>query len=286
MMAGEVALALMLVVGAGLLASSLVRLYKSGAGFDPNGIQNISFSMDKEPLKGEALMQFYRQLEDGLRRQPTVTSVSFAHIVPFTHKCGTKSSQWERVKVRTFTTTDWAELLPHHGYPILRRSRFQLERYDIDGPKIILNQRASKLLFSDRSPIGQTVTKHDEDTTFNYEVVGVVGDAKYEDLRSPAPPTAYVSMTQDDDQMGTSYNAVVRMSGPPGPLAEAARSLAKSLDSGIPAPLMTSMSATVDDSLSAERADGDALSLLRRLRVDRHRGWTLWNTRLCDGAAH
>ena len=60
----------MLVVGAGLLASSLVRLYRSGAGFDPNGIQNISFSMDKQPLKGEALMQFYRQLGDGLRRQP------------------------------------------------------------------------------------------------------------------------------------------------------------------------------------------------------------------------
>ena len=37
MMAGEVALALMLVVGAGLLASSLVRLYLSGAGFDPQG---------------------------------------------------------------------------------------------------------------------------------------------------------------------------------------------------------------------------------------------------------
>ena len=53
--------------------------------------------------------------------------------------------------------------------------------------------------------------------------------------------------------MATSYNAVVRTSGPPGPLADAARLLAKSLDSGIPAPLMTSMSSTVDDSLSTER---------------------------------
>ncbi len=81
----------------------------------------------------------------------------------------------------------------------------------------------------------------------------MVGDAKYENLREPAPPTAYLPMTQDDNQQGNSYNAVVRMSGPPGPLADAARSLAKSLDSGIPAPLMTSMSSTVDDSLSSER---------------------------------
>ena len=53
--------------------------------------------------------------------------------------------------------------------------------------------------------------------------------------------------------MGTSYYAVVRTSGAPGSLAEAARSLAKGLDSGIPAPVMTSMSDTVDDSLSTER---------------------------------
>ena len=85
MMAAEVALALMLVVGAGLLASSLVRLYRSGAGFDPNGIQNIALSMDQQPLKGDALMQFYHQLGEGLRQQPGVTNVSFAGIIPFTH---------------------------------------------------------------------------------------------------------------------------------------------------------------------------------------------------------
>ncbi len=45
MMAGEIALALMLVVGAGLLASSLVRLYVSGAGFDPKGLDNVSYSL-------------------------------------------------------------------------------------------------------------------------------------------------------------------------------------------------------------------------------------------------
>src|SRR6202040_3812741 len=84
-MASEVALALMLVVGAGLLASSLVRLYISGGGFDPKGLDNISFSLDKLPLKGEAVFNFYRQLETGLRRQPGVTSVSFARMVPFTH---------------------------------------------------------------------------------------------------------------------------------------------------------------------------------------------------------
>ena len=106
------------------------------------------------------------------------------------------------------------------GIPFFAGRDFSWNDTKSTGLKIILNQTAAKLLFPDRSPIGLTVTKHDDKTTVHYEVVGVVGDAKYEDLREPAPPTAYVSMTQDDDQMGTSYYAVVRMSGPPGPLAE------------------------------------------------------------------
>lgn len=48
-MASEVAIALVLVTGAGLLATSLARLYKSGAGFEPEGVANIAFSIDKQP---------------------------------------------------------------------------------------------------------------------------------------------------------------------------------------------------------------------------------------------
>ena len=110
-----------------------------------------------------------------------------------------------------------------------------------------------KLLFPDRSPLGQFVTKHEGKATFEYEVVGVVGDAKYENLRFLAPPTAYLPMSQDDGQMGPSYNAVVRTSGLAGPLADATRSLAMSMAPEIPAPLLTPMSLTVDESLSAER---------------------------------
>jgi predicted lysophospholipase L1 biosynthesis ABC-type transport system permease subunit len=97
------------------------------------------------------------------------------------------------------------------------------------------------------------VSQAEEKTTLQFEVVGVVGDAKYEDLRSAAPPAAYFPMTQDDGKQGPSYNVVVRTSGPAGPLADAARSLAHGMAPDIPAPLLTPMSVTVDESLSAER---------------------------------
>ena len=254
MMAGEVALALMLVVGAGLLASSLVRLYLSGAGFNPQGLENISLSLDKQPLKGEPLIQFYRQLEDGLRRQPGVTSVSFARMVPFTHFVWDDDISVGAGKTHNvYHNSIGPQYFKTMGIPIFAGRDFAWSDIASTGLKIILNQAAAKVLFPDRSPLGQFVTRQGGKATMQYEVVGVVGDAKYEELRSPAPPTAYLPMSQDDGQQGPSYNAVVRTSGPAGPLADAARSLAMSMEPGIPAPLLTPMSVTIDDSLSAER---------------------------------
>jgi len=86
LLSSEVAVAMTLVVGAGLLATSLMRLFKSGAGFDPNGLVNIAFSMDKQALEGDALMHVYQQLGDGLSHQPGVKSVSFQFIVPLSHR--------------------------------------------------------------------------------------------------------------------------------------------------------------------------------------------------------
>ena len=112
-----------------------------------------------------------------------------------------------------------------------------------------------KLLFAGRDPVGHIVIKYagDPPTRTPYEVIGVVGDAKYEDLRSAPPPTAYLPMTQDDGQHARSYHAVVRIDGPAAPLTAAVRMLINQMDPGIPIPVMTSMSSIVDDSLSAER---------------------------------
>ena len=69
----EVALALILVSGAGLLAASLTRLYRAGLGFDPNHVVNVEFSMDKQNLDGDALVRWYQGFR-GRRRAPARSS--------------------------------------------------------------------------------------------------------------------------------------------------------------------------------------------------------------------
>ncbi len=117
MMASEVALALMLVVGAGLLASSLVRLYMSGAGFDPKGIQNISFSMDKEPLKGEALTAVLPAVGRGSspaagRDERELCS----HCSVYTFCVGRGPFSGGRQRAGHLSEHGWAGLLPDYAY--------------------------------------------------------------------------------------------------------------------------------------------------------------------------
>ncbi len=249
----EVGLALMLVVGAGLLASSLVRLYTSGEGFDPHGVQNISFDLDKLGLKDEGLMAFYREMGARLQHQPGVKSVSFARIVPLS------GFQWdENFSDPSGGDHDIYLNCVGPGYfeamriPLFAGRDFTWNDTKASGLKIVLNQSAAKLLAPDGNVLGRTVKNRDGDKTVLYQVVGVVGDAKYEDLRTAAPPGGYVPLTQGDSK-SPSYQAVVRIDGPTAPLASAVRTLAMQMAPTIPAPVMTSMEAVMDESLAAER---------------------------------
>jgi len=254
MMALEVGLALMLVVGAGLLTSSLVKLYRSGAGFDPRGVANIAVSMDHQPLRGGALMQFYQQVGDSLARLPGVKGVSWAWIVPLAHATWDDSFYGPAGKEEDIHENSVApEYFKTMRIPLFDGRDFRWDEPPAGGQKIIVNQSAADLLLPGLNPIGQIIKKKDKDKVIQYEVVGVVGNAKYEDMRSPAPPTIYHPMSQVTDDLSSSYNAVVRVEASSSSLAGEARSILQKFNPEIPAPTVTSMSDMVDDSLSAER---------------------------------
>lgn len=256
LMSVEVALALVLVVGAGLLASTLVRLYRSGEGFDPRGVQNVQFSMDKSGMDKSARLEFYQAVGQGLRQVPGVSEVSFARLVPLT------GSVWDddvaapgQPGIDTHMNSVAPDYFKAMRIPLLEGRDLRWNETAADGRKMVLNEKAAKLLFPQGGALGRIVNESQgpKDPPLEYEVVGVVGNAKYEDLRSEAPPTGYVAMTQQGEKGAPSFYAVVRTEGDPGSVAAAARRLARQLAPGIPAPVMTSMLRTVDDSLSAER---------------------------------
>src|SRR3984885_3531443 len=250
LLASEVAVAMTLVVGAGLLATSLVRLFKSGIGFDPKGLFNIRFSMDKQQLKGDALMRVYQQLGEELSHQPGVQSVSFQFVVPLSHRHWTGQYSAPGASPHRFNMNSVApRYFETMRIPLYLGREFNWKDTKASGLKIILNQSAAKLLFPDRDALGQQVMNAGDKTS--YQVVAVVGDTKYQDLRETSPPDAYVPIIQDPQEK-PSLSAVVRMDGGQAPLAGAARELASRLAPAIPAPVVTTMEEVVNGSITAE----------------------------------
>jgi predicted permease len=251
LMASQVGLALVLVAGAGLLATSLVRLYRSGLGFDPKGVVNISLSMDKQQLEGDQLMELYRQIGEGLKTQPGVKGVSFQFIVPVSHR-GWNDNYATRggEKHLIWLNSVGPEYFRTMRIPVFQGREFVWNDTKASGMKIILNQAAAKQFFPDGGALGRQVVNSWDKRS--YEVVAVVGDAKYRDVRSPAPAAAYVPI-QQDPQKKPSLNAVVRVEGPWAPLAASSRALAARLAPNIPPPAIRPIDEFVDTSVGSER---------------------------------
>jgi hypothetical protein len=175
-------------------------------------------------------------------------------MVPFTHRVWDQGISSDTKKDQdTYRNIVGAGYFAAMRIPLLQGRDFGPADTPTSGTKIILNQTAANLLFPDGNVLGHTVKSQGPDGITSFEVVGVVGDAKYEDLRQKAPPAAYSSMNQEGDKQPPSFYAVVRTDGAAGPLVGAARALATRLAPAVPAPVMTSMEEIVDESLSTER---------------------------------
>jgi predicted permease len=252
LMSVEVALALMLVVGAGLMASSLMRLYRTGLGFDPKGLVNLDLAMGKQPLEGDALLRWYRQYAETLAHKPGVKNLTYAGMSPISggmeaRSYGTPYSNGDKeIYANEVGPAYFATL----RIPLLAGREFRWEDSIASGYKVILNETAAKTLFPGRNAIGQTLPDGDR----RFEVIGLVADAHYLSVSGAPPPTAYTAMTQSSDKR-PSYTMMVRLenTGQAASLADAARKLMVQMAPEVPAPVMTTMSAQIDDSISSER---------------------------------
>ena len=251
LMASEVGLALLLIVCAGLLASSVTRLYRTGLGFNPKGIVDLQLNMDKQSLNGDALLHWYQQFAEALSYQPGVESVSYESQTPlsgstWTNTLKTSVSNGDQMMYMNAVAPDYFATM---RIPMLAGRDFRWQDSKASGKKIILNQAAAKILFPNQNPVGQFVSDYGNQQS---EVIAVVGNIKYRSIRAEAPPGAYEAITLGTDKK-RSYTVVVRIKGSPASLGEGARTLAARMAPDIPAPVMTNMSKTLDASISSER---------------------------------
>ncbi len=241
----EIALALVLLVGGGLLLQSLVRLQRTGLGFNTENVLTFGFSVSNEALGGgpnvgaQQRGDFYRQVEERLKSLPGVTGVGVASSLPLS---GSGPSTGLNIEGRTEEPGSGPMGLIHSvgvdyfrtlAVPLLKGREFT-SRDDLKGPPVlIINETLAKRLFPNEDPIGKRIRPSFSTAgpTRMREIIGVVGDTKHFGPRDEATLEIYFPQAQ---QPFETMAVVLRASGDPRGLTNSVRESLRALNKDVP----------------------------------------------------
>ncbi len=252
----EVASALVLLVGAGLLVRSFWNLQSVNPGFDPEGAMSMSLALSGTRYpEEEQRVAFFRQLLDGVRALPGVEYAGAASSLPlgrddfvlgFTIQGRPPLSPDVTQSTNFYATSDgYFEAM---GIP-LRRGRLFTDRDTKDAPRVaIINETMAARIFPDEDPIGKRMTFDTRsDKPEWYEIVGVVGDVRHYGLDKAPTMQTYEPFTQ---QTLPYMTIVARTTGDPATLAGPMRGVVAGMDREQP----ITATGTLDRSVSASTA--------------------------------
>lgn len=241
----QVAVAVVLVAGAGLMARSLAALDAVDPGFRPGGLLTFRVDPPSRPYNTvEPMALFYRRATEALRALPGVTAVGHNDTLPFGGRPDTTRTMSVEGRGaapgdadQTFVTTQIVSpgYFAAMGIPLVRGRAFGADDRPGTVPVAIVSERAARRFFGDDDPIGQRVRTTQRlsgsgvaaDAAVVYQVVGVVADVRTRALDAPAAFDLYVSAEQVFS--GDAF-FVVRAAGDPRALADAVGAAVRSVD--------------------------------------------------------
>jgi predicted permease len=198
----QVAFSLVLIVGALLFTRSLRNLLTVDLGFRRTGILITDLDLTQLHLPVERRFVFDRQLLDQIRSTPGVDSAAAAAIVP-TEGGSTNRTVWMDGSDSSQAKTPWfnrvsPEYFKTMGTPLLAGRDFD-DHDTSTSPKVaIVNEAFARQFANGANPIGKRLWQKAElgQPQILYEIVGLVKNTKYQDLREEFPPLVYVPITQ------------------------------------------------------------------------------------------
>ncbi len=254
----QLAISMVLIVGATLFLGSLIRLYAVDRGFKSNGVLIVTLRSSR-PYTGERSTAVKSALIERLRAAPGVAAASATQILPVSGSLWTKAIQVEGHVSRSGEEDTAAFNIIGPGYfstlgtPLVSGREFD-DRDRGQSPKVaIVNETFARSFFGAgrRLSSGRHVTA----AGATYEIVGVVRDAKYRSLRDPVTKTLYIPWTQRrDGDEPSQYAFLARAStGDPLRLAPAVERLVRDVDPALHVRSTHSYATLVDRSLVTER---------------------------------
>jgi putative ABC transport system permease protein len=255
---GQIALSLVLVIGAALLLGTFRNLAELDPGFQREGVLLVSMDLSHAGISDKSQSAVRHELLTRMRALPGVVSAAESQLTPIS------GSSWNDViKVDGFTPRNEMDGLAYFnevsdGYfatlgTSLLAGRDFTDRDRLGSPRVgLVNEAVVKKFFKGASPLGKTYrTKIGDSLSEPVEIVGVVKDAKYQDLREEILPTVYIAVAQDAEP-GAYPQYAVRTNGAAAEIAPAIKSMVAEVNRSV-ALEFTPLSTQVDASLSRER---------------------------------
>ena len=209
----QVAFSIVLLIGAGLVTQSLRNLEDQNFGFMTVSRLIVNIEPGLSGYTEDKLPGLYQRLQEALPQIPGVVSASLSCYSPLG---GSNWNEWVFIEGKTQdyrgTAPSWDRVGPHYFETIgtrLLEGRVIDERDTPGAPHVaVINETFARRFFPNENPIGQHFGMGDASHSGDYEVVGVVEDAKYQDTRGPAYATFFLTLLQVPP--GESLNGWVR----------------------------------------------------------------------------
>jgi predicted permease len=253
----QVTMSLVLLIGAGLFLRSLGNLRFLDPGFRTNHLVQFGLnprSIGYDPDRTAAL---YRQLDDKLRGSPGIAGLGYSAMGLLAN------NEWDEwVTIEGYVAGPNEKMDPHFnsvspgyldamGMRVLSGRNFTLNDRGKGHRVALVNAKFAKRYFKDRSPVGKHIGEgSDPGTPTDIEIIGIVNDARYESLRDEIPTQVYLCSLQGDAG-GTSVYVETRADSKTG--FGAIRAAVNAIDPTLPVTGMKTFERQIDDSLVADR---------------------------------
>lgn len=272
----QVALAVTLLVGAGLLLRSFQNLQEQSPGFDPEGVVAVQLELAGRNYEdSDTRRNFLDRLLASIRQQPGMTRVALTDILPFNHGGAQSSYDIEGYSQasgesrphghRRVVSEDYFQAM---GIPLVQGRAFDAATDGVDAPRaVIVDELLASKYFKDVSPLGRRITS-DEDENGNAilaTIVGVVGTIKHDRLNETSSKETYFYFSRQ--AVPGRASVVVRTSLPPATAARQIREAVVGVDPEQPVFGMMTMDERIARSLGEQRAPTMLLSMFSVVAV-------------------
>jgi predicted permease len=248
----QVAMALAMLISAALFVQSLRSLNSVDPGFRADNLLLASLDPRAAGYDSSRIDGFWRNVLERVRQIPGVQNVSLAGTVPLAP--GRQRQPWRHPTSGEKSELDTNYIGPRYfrtlDVPLLRGREFGDEDGRTTRPVVIVNERLAAMFWPEQDPIGRGVRLPDSGNPMA-EVVGLVRDVKYRDLRGEAGPMFYrpVLQTRSTDQM----TLHIRTSGDTRELVSAIRLAIQDIDRNVPLFQVTTLEEQLNSSFAQTR---------------------------------